>query len=36
MAKFTPSFSGIKGRALFSLLFAAPMIHATDTATTKD
>ncbi|WP_433961581.1 hypothetical protein, partial [Escherichia coli] len=26
MAKFTPSFSGIKGRALFSMLFAAPMI----------
>lgn len=36
MAKFTPSFSGVKGRALFSLLFAAPMIHATDTVTTKD
>lgn len=28
MAKFTPSFSGIKGRALFSLLFMAPLIHA--------
>ncbi|WP_374992655.1 hypothetical protein, partial [Escherichia coli] len=27
MAMFTPSFSGLKGRALFSLLFAAPMIH---------
>lgn len=36
MAKFTPSFSGLKGRALFSLLFAAPMIHATDSVTTKD
>mgnify|MGYP001834403243 CR=1 FL=1 len=33
---FTPSFSGLKGRALFSLLFAAPMIHATDSVTTKD
>lgn len=28
MAKFTPSFSGIKGRALFSLLFMAPLVHA--------
>lgn len=36
MAMFTPSFSGLKGRALFSLLFAAPMIHATDSVTTKD
>ncbi len=36
MDMFTPSFSGLKGRALFSLLFAAPMIHATDSLTTKD
>ena len=28
MAKFTPSFSGIKGRALFSLVFMAPLVHA--------
>ncbi|WP_430493447.1 TonB-dependent siderophore receptor [Enterobacter mori] len=28
MAKFTPSFSGVKGRALFSLLFMAPLVHA--------
>ncbi len=28
MAKFTPSFSGIKGRALLSLLFIAPLVHA--------
>lgn len=28
MAKFTPSFSGVKGRALFSLLFMAPWVHA--------
>ncbi|MGF3809556.1 TonB-dependent siderophore receptor [Enterobacter mori] len=28
MAKFTPSFSGVKGRVLFSLLFMAPLVHA--------
>lgn len=28
MAKFTPSFAGVKGRALFSLLFMAPLVHA--------
>ena len=27
MAKFTPSFAGVKGRALFSLLFMAPLVH---------
>ncbi|WP_373926352.1 hypothetical protein, partial [Enterobacter hormaechei] len=25
MATFTPSLSGVKGRALFSLLFIAPL-----------
>ncbi|MCU6216900.1 TonB-dependent siderophore receptor [Enterobacter bugandensis] len=35
MATFTPSLSGIKGRALFSLLFMAPLSQAADT-TTKD
>ncbi|MGU3488767.1 TonB-dependent siderophore receptor [Enterobacter bugandensis] len=35
MATFTPSLSGIKGRALFSLLFMAPLSHAADT-TAKD
>ena len=28
MARFTPSLSGIKGRALFSLLFIAPLVQA--------
>ena len=28
MARFTPSLSGIKGRALFSLLFMAPLVQA--------
>lgn len=36
MATFTPSLSGIKGRALFSLLFMAPLVHAAETAATKD
>lgn len=36
MATFTPSFSGIKGRALFSLLFLAPLAQAADSATAKD
>ncbi|MCM7469074.1 TonB-dependent siderophore receptor [Enterobacter bugandensis] len=35
MATFTPSLSGIKGRALFSLLFMAPLSQAADT-TAKD
>jgi len=36
MAKFTPSLSGIKGRALFSLLFMAPLVNAAETTTAKD
>ena len=28
MATFTPSLSGVKGRALFSLLFMAPLVQA--------
>ena len=36
MATFTPSVSGIKGRALFSLLFMAPLAQATDTTAAKD
>ncbi|GBE72491.1 TPA: TonB-dependent siderophore receptor [Enterobacter roggenkampii] len=32
MATFTPSLSGVKGRALFSLLFMAPLSQAADTA----
>ena len=36
MAKFTPSFSGVKGRALFSLLFMAPLVQAADANTAKD
>ena len=35
MATFTPSLSGVKGRALFSLLFMAPLSQAADT-TAKD
>ena len=36
MATFTPSLSGVKGRALFSLLFMAPLAHAADTTAAKD
>ena len=36
MAMYTPSFSGIKGRALFSLLFLAPLAQAADSTTAKD
>ena len=36
MATFTASLSGIKGRALFSLLFMAPLAQATDTTAAKD
>lgn len=36
MATFTPSLSGVKGRALFSLLFMAPLVQAADTATAND
>lgn len=36
MAKFTPSLSGVKGRALFSLLFMAPLVHAAETATAQE
>ncbi|WP_353144764.1 TonB-dependent siderophore receptor [Enterobacter sp.] len=36
MATFTPSLSGIKGRALFSLLFMAPLAQATDSTAAKD
>ncbi|WP_234099209.1 TonB-dependent siderophore receptor [Enterobacter roggenkampii] len=36
MATFTPSLSGVKGRALFSLLFMAPLAQATDTTAAKD
>ncbi|WP_234084554.1 TonB-dependent siderophore receptor [Enterobacter quasiroggenkampii] len=36
MATFTPSLSGIKGRALFSLLFMAPLAQAADTNAAKD
>ncbi|EMQ1491837.1 TonB-dependent siderophore receptor [Enterobacter kobei] len=36
MATFTPSLSGVKGRALFSLLFIAPLIQAADANTAKD
>ncbi|WP_348957771.1 TonB-dependent siderophore receptor [Enterobacter cloacae complex sp. Mu1197] len=36
MATFTPSLSGIKGRALFSLLFMAPLVQAADTTAAKD
>ncbi|HBU6131603.1 TonB-dependent siderophore receptor [Enterobacter sp. 168J2] len=35
MATFTPSLSGVKGHALFSLLFMAPLVQAADT-TAKD
>lgn len=36
MATFTPSLSGVKGRALFSLLFMAPLAQAADTTAAKD
>ena len=36
MATFTPSLSGVKGRALFSLLFMAPLVQAADNTETKD
>ncbi|ELE9734536.1 MULTISPECIES: TonB-dependent siderophore receptor [Enterobacter] len=36
MATFTPSLSGVKGRALFSLLFIAPLVKAADANTAKD
>jgi iron complex outermembrane receptor protein len=36
MATFTPSLSGVKGRALFSLLFMAPLVQAADTTAAKD
>ncbi|UWM63609.1 TonB-dependent siderophore receptor [Enterobacter sp. CP102] len=36
MAKFTPSLSGVKGRALFSLLFITPLVQAADTPAAKD
>jgi len=36
MATFTPSLSGVKGRALFSLLFMTPLVQAADNTATKD
>ena len=36
MATFTPSLSGVKGRALFSLLFMVPLAQAADTTAAKD
>lgn len=36
MATFTPSLSGVKGHALFSLLFIAPLVQAADANTAKD
>ncbi|SAH27284.1 FhuA [Enterobacter asburiae] len=36
MATFTPPLSGVKGRALFSLLFMAPLVQAADNTATKD
>ena len=36
MAKYTPSFSGVKGRALFTLLFITPLAQAADNASAKD
>ncbi|AHW92849.1 TonB-dependent siderophore receptor [Enterobacter asburiae] len=36
MATFTPSLSGAKGRALFSLLFMAPLVQAADNTAAKD
>ncbi|MHA1077536.1 TonB-dependent siderophore receptor [Enterobacter ludwigii] len=36
MATFTPSLSGVKGRALFSLLFMAPLVQAADNTAAQD
>lgn len=36
MTTFTPSLSGVKGRALFSLLFIAPLVQAANANTAKD
>ena len=36
MATFTPSLSGVKGRALLSLLFMAPLAQAANTTAAKD
>ncbi len=36
MVTFTLFFSGVKGRALFSLLFMASLVVAADTATAND
>ncbi|WNI63634.1 TonB-dependent siderophore receptor [Enterobacter asburiae] len=36
MATFTPSLSGVKGRALFSLLFLAPLVQAAANTAAKD
>lgn len=36
MATFTPSLSGVKGRALFSLLFLAPLVQAADNTAATD
>lgn len=36
MATFTPSLFGVKGRALFSLLFMEPLAQAADTTAAKD
>ncbi|MEP8682160.1 TonB-dependent siderophore receptor [Enterobacter ludwigii] len=36
MATFTPSLSGVKGRALFSLLFMAPLLQAADNTAAQD
>ena len=36
MATFTPSLSGVKGRALFSLLFMAPLVQAADNTAATD
>lgn len=36
MATFTPSLSGVKGRALFSLLFMVPLAQAADNTAAKD
>lgn len=36
MATFTPSLSGVKGRALFSLLFMAPLVQAAGSTAAKD
>jgi len=36
MATFTPSLSGVKGRALFSLLFMAPLVQTAGSTAAKD